>query len=83
MTARQGEYSLWWREPEKEILPTLEELGIGFVPFSPWERFPHRQDGRRVTAAMPRLSLQLLAPRLDGLSAQCEIQDEQPEPCQK
>jgi aryl-alcohol dehydrogenase-like predicted oxidoreductase len=31
----QSEYSMWWREPEKEILPTLEELGIGFVPFSP------------------------------------------------
>ena len=31
----QSEYSLWWREPENEILPTLEELGIGFVPFSP------------------------------------------------
>jgi aryl-alcohol dehydrogenase-like predicted oxidoreductase len=31
----QSEYSLWWREPEEEILPTLEELGIGFVPFSP------------------------------------------------
>src|SRR5208283_2894240 len=35
VTAIQSEYSLWWREPEKEILPTLEELGIGFVPFSP------------------------------------------------
>src|SRR5207253_3205946 len=35
ITALQSEYSLWWREPEKEILPTLEELGIGFVPFSP------------------------------------------------
>jgi aryl-alcohol dehydrogenase-like predicted oxidoreductase len=35
MTALQSEYSLWWREPEEEILPTLEELGIGFVPFSP------------------------------------------------
>ena len=35
MTALQSEYSLWWREPESEILPTLEELGIGFVPFSP------------------------------------------------
>jgi aryl-alcohol dehydrogenase-like predicted oxidoreductase len=33
--ALQSEYSLWWREPEEEILPTLEELGIGFVPFSP------------------------------------------------
>ena len=35
VTALQSEYSLWWREPEKEILPTLEELGIGIVPFSP------------------------------------------------
>lgn len=35
VAALQSEYSLWWREPEKDILPTLEELGIGFVPFSP------------------------------------------------
>jgi aryl-alcohol dehydrogenase-like predicted oxidoreductase len=35
VTAVQSEYSLWWREPEAQILPTLEELGIGFVPFSP------------------------------------------------
>lgn len=35
VTALQSEYSLFWREPEKEIIPTLEELGIGFVPFSP------------------------------------------------
>ena len=35
VTTVQSEYSLWWREPEKEVLPTLEELGIGFVPFSP------------------------------------------------
>jgi aryl-alcohol dehydrogenase-like predicted oxidoreductase len=35
VTALQSEYSLWWREPEKETLPVLEELGIGFVPFSP------------------------------------------------
>src|SRR5262252_5078822 len=35
VTALQSEYSLWWREPEAEILPTLEALGIGFVPFSP------------------------------------------------
>jgi aryl-alcohol dehydrogenase-like predicted oxidoreductase len=35
VTALQSEYSLWWREPEKEIIPTLEELEIGFVPFSP------------------------------------------------
>jgi aryl-alcohol dehydrogenase-like predicted oxidoreductase len=35
VTALQSEYSLWWREPEAEVLPTLQELGIGFVPFSP------------------------------------------------
>jgi aryl-alcohol dehydrogenase-like predicted oxidoreductase len=38
VTALQSEYSLWWREPEGEIIPTLEELGIGFVPFSPLGR---------------------------------------------
>jgi aryl-alcohol dehydrogenase-like predicted oxidoreductase len=38
VTALQSEYSLWWREPEKEIIPTLEELGIGFVPYSPLGR---------------------------------------------
>jgi aryl-alcohol dehydrogenase-like predicted oxidoreductase len=35
VTALQSEYSLWWREPEAEVLPTLQELGIGFIPFSP------------------------------------------------
>jgi aryl-alcohol dehydrogenase-like predicted oxidoreductase len=35
VTALQSEYSLWWREPETDVIPTLEELGIGFVPFSP------------------------------------------------
>jgi aryl-alcohol dehydrogenase-like predicted oxidoreductase len=38
VTALQNEYSLWWREPEAEIFPALEELGIGFVPFSPLGR---------------------------------------------
>jgi len=38
VTALQSEYSLWWRKPEAEVLPTLEELGIGFVPFSPLGR---------------------------------------------
>ncbi|MGD8867533.1 MAG: aldo/keto reductase [Gemmatimonadales bacterium] len=38
VTALQSEYSLWWREPEEEILPALEELGIGFVPYSPLGR---------------------------------------------
>src|SRR6202044_3376694 len=35
LTALQSEYSLWWRKPEKEVIPMLEELGIGFVPYSP------------------------------------------------
>jgi len=35
VTALQSEYSLWWRDPEAQVIPTLEELGIGFVPFSP------------------------------------------------
>ena len=38
ITALQSEYSLWWREPEKEVLPAIEKLGIGFVPFSPLGR---------------------------------------------
>ncbi len=38
VTALQSEYSLWWREPEKEVLPALQQLGIGFVPFSPLGR---------------------------------------------
>src|SRR5438477_8078882 len=38
VTALQNEYSLWWRQPEDKVLPTLEELGIGFVPFSPLGR---------------------------------------------
>jgi aryl-alcohol dehydrogenase-like predicted oxidoreductase len=38
VAALQSEYSLWWREPEKEVLPTIEELGIGFVPYSPLGR---------------------------------------------
>ena len=38
VTALQSEYSLWWREPEEKVFPTLEELGIGFVPFSPLGR---------------------------------------------
>jgi aryl-alcohol dehydrogenase-like predicted oxidoreductase len=38
VTALQSEYSLWWRKPEEEVLPTLDELGIGFVPFSPLGR---------------------------------------------
>ena len=54
VTALQSEYSLWWRGPEEEELPVLEELGIGFVPFSPLGRgLPHRQD-RRQTPLSPR-----------------------------
>ena len=38
VAALQSEYSLWWKRPEEEILPTLEELGIGFAPSAPWGR---------------------------------------------
>ena len=56
VTALQSEYSLWWREPEEEILPVLEELGIGFVPFSPLGRgLPHRQDRREHHVRQHRL----------------------------
>jgi aryl-alcohol dehydrogenase-like predicted oxidoreductase len=43
VTAVQSEYSLWWRRPEEEVIPTLEELGIGLVPFSPLGKGPSRQ----------------------------------------
>ena len=47
VTALQSEYSLWWTRAEEEVLPTLEELGIGFVPFSPLgKRLSHGQDRR-------------------------------------
>jgi len=47
VTALQSEYSLWWKRPEEEIIPTLEELGIGLVPFSPLARIPHWDDYRK------------------------------------
>lgn len=64
VTALQSEYSLWWREPEAEILPTLESLGIGFVPFSPLGRgfltgaiSPHTQfDPGDFRNSIPRFS---------------------------
>ena len=56
VTALQSEYSLWWRRPEAEVLPTLEELGIGFVPFSPLGKgLPHRQDRREHHVRQHRL----------------------------
>ena len=49
VAALQSEYSLFWREPEETVMPTLEELGIGFVPFSPLGKgFPDRQDRCRI-----------------------------------
>jgi len=47
VAALQSEYSLWSREPEAEVIPTLEELGIGFVPFSLSAGLPHWQNHRR------------------------------------
>ena len=56
VTALQSEYSLWWREPEAEVLPALEELGIGFVPFSPLgQGLPHGQDRREHDVRQHRL----------------------------
>jgi aryl-alcohol dehydrogenase-like predicted oxidoreductase len=46
VAAVQSEYSLWWRRPEEELLATLEELGIGFVPFSPLGKGRERRGGR-------------------------------------
>jgi len=57
VAALQSEYSLWTRGPEAEVLPTLEELGIGFVPFSPLGKgFPHGDHGREYQARKLRLS---------------------------
>jgi aryl-alcohol dehydrogenase-like predicted oxidoreductase len=59
VTALQSEYSLWWREPEEEIIPALGELGIGFVPFSPLGRVSspapstRRRSSRAATSATP------------------------------
>jgi len=69
VTALQSEYSLWWREPEKELLPVLEELGIGFVPFSPLGRgFLTGKIGTKTTfekgdlrATLPRFTPEALA----------------------
>ena len=56
VTALQSEYSLWWREPEKEVLPVLEELGIGFVAIQPaWQGFPDRSDRRADIVRRDRL----------------------------
>jgi aryl-alcohol dehydrogenase-like predicted oxidoreductase len=55
LTALQSEYSLWTRTPEKEVIPTLEELGIGFVPYSPLGKGFHRRDEREHEARQHRL----------------------------
>ena len=57
VTALQSEYSLWSREPEAEVIPTLEELGIGFVPFSPLgQGFPHWQDRPKIPSSIAPIS---------------------------
>jgi aryl-alcohol dehydrogenase-like predicted oxidoreductase len=63
VTALQSEYSLWWRNPEAEVLPTLEELGIGFVPYSPLGKASSRERSTKtrrstvLTSATPSLAL--------------------------
>jgi aryl-alcohol dehydrogenase-like predicted oxidoreductase len=69
VAALQSEYSLWWREPEAEILPTLQELGIGFVPFSPLGRgfltgkmtADTKLDSTDFRSAIPRFSVEARA----------------------
>ena len=56
ITALQSEYSLFWCEPENSVMPTLEELGIGFVPQPARQRFPHRHDRRLDQVRQNRLS---------------------------
>jgi aryl-alcohol dehydrogenase-like predicted oxidoreductase len=58
VTALQSEYSLWWREPEAEVLPTLEELGIGFVPFSPLGNEKTTFDGTDFRNKVPRFTVE-------------------------
>ena len=73
MTALQSEYSLFWREPETSVLPTLEELGIGFVPFSPLGRGLLAGAVNRdstfgegdIRANLPRFSAEALKTNLD------------------
>ena len=56
VTAVQSEYSLWWRRPEEELLPTLEELGIGLRSIQPsWQRLPHGKDRREDDVRQVRL----------------------------
>ena len=56
LTALQSEYSLWWREPERELLATLEELGIGLVPFSPLGKVFSREPSTRPPPSIQRTS---------------------------
>jgi aryl-alcohol dehydrogenase-like predicted oxidoreductase len=84
LTALQSEYSLWWREPEKEVLPTLEELGIGFVPFSPLGRGILTGQVTRdstfgegdIRATLPRFAPEALASNLDLVDKVTAIADQ-------
>ncbi|MCC8173840.1 MAG: aldo/keto reductase [Odoribacter sp.] len=84
LTALQSEYSLWWREPEDEILPTLEELGIGFVPFSPLGkgfltgRFNAntRFDNTDFRSTLPRFTPEALAANQGMVDLVCTIATE-------
>src|SRR5207237_4299765 len=67
VTAVQSEYSLWYRTPEEEVLPTLEELGIGFVPFSPLGKGFLTGTIDATTTRQRRLIPRRRAPALDGL----------------
>ncbi len=73
VTALQSEYSLWWREPEQEMLPTLEELGIGFVPFSPLgQRLPHRARSTKNTKFDAKTDFRNVRPTLYSRGSESE-----------
>ena len=74
LTAVQSEYSLWWRRPEAELIPTLDELGIGFVPFSPLGKGFFDRDDRRKDDVRA-VGLPQHHPALHAGSAQVESDD--------
>ena|SRR5712671_1703024 len=83
VTALQSEYSLWWREPEQSVMPTLEELGIGFVPFSPLGRGfltgaikeDTKFEGNDIRNSLPRFETEALQANLALVELLGEIAD--------
>lgn len=83
VSALQSEYSLWWREPEQSVMPTLEELGIGFVPFSPLGRGfltgaineETKFEGNDIRSSLPRFEAEARQSNLDLVELLGDIAD--------